>query len=75
MDEKVKVMKEEWVKESKKIKEEKIRICHQMFKRESGIRLRELRVGMEELVKGPKTTEEFDVEAAKANKRSMRQSY
>ena len=75
VDEKVKVMKEEWVKESKKIKEEKIRLCHQLFKRESGIRLRELRVGMEELVKGPKTTEEFDVEAAKANKRSMRKSY
>ena len=59
----------------KKIKEEKTRLCHQLFKMESGIRVRELRVGMEELVKGPKTTEEFDEEGAKAKKRSMRKSY
>ena len=75
VDGKVKAMKEEWVNESKKLKEEKIRLCHQLFKRESSIRLRELRANVEEMVKGPTTSEEFDVEAARAKKRSTRKSY
>ena len=57
---------------AKKLKADKIRLCNQIFEKESAIREREIRVAKREEILGPLSIEEFDAEIVIAQKRHER---
>ena len=73
LDEKLKIRRKEINEELEK--NEKIRICQQIFQREEHIRERESQIAEKERKYRPMSPQEFDTEAEEATKkRKMRKS-